>query len=337
MRRAFVGFSSPVGYCYGAPASETRNDKQSSPSPVLTGGLGLIILYDEVWFACESLCPEKMRKLPYVRFLDQAYGGLEFPASIFKRETEQIRAHIESCNRTLSIKEQREFGDPVQILEAERAPFGDYACDNHTHALEAFGNNFGGNASLENLAVDLSIISRFPDLDLSIVLNGATSDYLRLDSLRPSGGIAAHELRNCAEGVLRFNALPEISDPLGAYHPIIEELREDALLQHFRLWMDDESNRLDNWTAAMINAEVDEALHQFRLRADRHLVKGKPVGDRVYELFKDSALKLIPGLSSAFKWMKGSQDEEDAKAIRWQAFASTSRQKIERARALDLH
>lgn len=70
LRRALVGFSSPVGYSYEYPAEKTPNDERSSPNPVLMGATGLFVLYDEIWFACRSLCPQNMRSLSYVKFLD---------------------------------------------------------------------------------------------------------------------------------------------------------------------------------------------------------------------------------------------------------------------------
>jgi hypothetical protein len=64
VRRALIGFSSPVGYSYAFQAPRSANDGGSSPNPVLMGSMGLFTLYDELWFACESLCPRTMRALP---------------------------------------------------------------------------------------------------------------------------------------------------------------------------------------------------------------------------------------------------------------------------------
>lgn len=37
-----------------------------------------MILYDELWFLCESLCPFNMRKLPYIKYVDKLYPDLYY-------------------------------------------------------------------------------------------------------------------------------------------------------------------------------------------------------------------------------------------------------------------
>lgn len=62
-RIGYIGLSSPIAFDYSNQASRTSNDTTtySSPNPIYMGGLGMLLLYDELWFLCESLCPENMR------------------------------------------------------------------------------------------------------------------------------------------------------------------------------------------------------------------------------------------------------------------------------------
>src|SRR5260370_15334750 len=71
MRTDFVGLSTPLFYDYRHPASRAPSDLYSSPNPILDSPFGLMLLYDEIWFLCRSLCPENMRESPHVRFLDE--------------------------------------------------------------------------------------------------------------------------------------------------------------------------------------------------------------------------------------------------------------------------
>ena len=78
MRIAYIGLSYPTFYDYLHESPKTQNDTSSSPNPVIESPWGLMILYDELWFLCESLCPNNMRKLPYVKFVDKMFPDLYF-------------------------------------------------------------------------------------------------------------------------------------------------------------------------------------------------------------------------------------------------------------------
>ena len=49
-----------------------------SPNPIIESPLGLMIFYDEILFLCRSICPENMRNLPYVKFVDELYTDFCF-------------------------------------------------------------------------------------------------------------------------------------------------------------------------------------------------------------------------------------------------------------------
>ncbi len=76
VKRALVGTSTPIGYDYKNQAQKASSDLDDSPNPIIYGSMGLFIIYDEIWFACESLCPQSMRHLPYVKFLDREFGNV---------------------------------------------------------------------------------------------------------------------------------------------------------------------------------------------------------------------------------------------------------------------
>ena len=63
-RRAFVGFSTPFGYDYTVPTGPSKGN------PVLEAPTGILILYDEIWFAHEDVCPLNLRDKEFVYFLE---------------------------------------------------------------------------------------------------------------------------------------------------------------------------------------------------------------------------------------------------------------------------
>ena len=49
-RIAYIGLSYPLLYDYKNQAEMTENDVTDSPNPIIESPLGLMILYDELWF-----------------------------------------------------------------------------------------------------------------------------------------------------------------------------------------------------------------------------------------------------------------------------------------------
>ena len=72
-RTAYIGLSYPLLYDYNHQADKSPNDLYSSPNPIIESPLGLMILFDEILFLCRSVCPNNMRQLPYVKFVDELY------------------------------------------------------------------------------------------------------------------------------------------------------------------------------------------------------------------------------------------------------------------------
>src|SRR5687768_15574318 len=149
MRRAFVGFSSPIGYMYDskAAAERTNNDQMSSPNPVLFGSMGLMTLYDEIWFACRSLCPQSMRQLPYVKYLDVDGGAIDLAATDFSDEIDSIYDGLSQPN-SIGLQEMfpQGFGAGMTAYVG-----GEFATDNHTHGLSFRGVELRGSPSIRQL------------------------------------------------------------------------------------------------------------------------------------------------------------------------------------------
>ena len=77
-RTAYIGISYPLLYDYRYQADKSPNDLLDSPNPIIESPLGLMIFYDEILFLCRSVCPNNMRNLPYVRFVDELFPDFCF-------------------------------------------------------------------------------------------------------------------------------------------------------------------------------------------------------------------------------------------------------------------
>jgi hypothetical protein len=250
VRRALIGFSSPVGYSYAFQAPRSANDGGSSPNPVLMGSMGLFTLYDELWFACESLCPRTMRGLPYVHVVDRETPGLAPEAQGFRDFTREVKFSGKADLNDL-------FPGGYREMEQFFGPGG--AVDNHTHGLRFYDTGLNGNPGRDQLAFDIWLIEHLRHLELDLVLNPLTAK-VAFDGDVKAGALLRQEMLDellMADAIVSLRNLYDITGADGPYHPCIEEIRADELLVAFRHWLADESGRLGNQELKDVQREVD--------------------------------------------------------------------------------
>lgn len=273
-RRAFVGFSSPVGYSYAYPASKTRSDNRSSPNPVLMGAMGLFVLYDEIWFACESLCPESMRRLPYVRFLDVRRPKLFLKSDVSLESLDDAQFPGDADLNDLfpgGYEEMPNFFGP------------DGSVDNHTHELDLRTATFNGNPGRRQLAFDAWLLAQASDLGLELILNPVTAKiaFGGPSGQQPIPSDSYEELR-LAEAIVSLRNLYDLTGPSGPHHDCVERIRTDGLVRDFRGWLAGERNRLSNQQLSELQADVDARvldlqIEAFGTHADRYSFKNVAV------------------------------------------------------------
>ncbi|MHC1652605.1 hypothetical protein ACODUL_04840 [Stenotrophomonas maltophilia] len=157
--RIFIGLSGPTFYDYQNPANQTRNDGVGAPNPILENSLALTVFYDEIWFLCESLCPQSLRGHPNIRYLD--------------REIDRQPAHVQDNVRS-ALKLPPDYGDDG-MREVIRRNFEEYwpkaehagaywwdsegrRIDNHTRSLDILGVHCVANSnSPATLATDIAV------------------------------------------------------------------------------------------------------------------------------------------------------------------------------------
>lgn len=76
-RIAFLGTSYPLMYTMIPSEPESRIEDRIF-YPILDNINGLVLLYDELWFSSRSLCPIKVQRLPFVRFVDEMYKDINY-------------------------------------------------------------------------------------------------------------------------------------------------------------------------------------------------------------------------------------------------------------------
>lgn len=321
MKRAFIGFSSCVAYDYKNRARKTPNDERSSPNPILYGSTGLLLLYDEIWFACRSLCPNNMRALPYVRFLDQ-----EFPDVRFDHEFETTVGDL--------VEGMRDAGaeSPARHWREITAHVSRNGVDNHTHGLTAFGRGFMANQTDVNLAIDVTVVDHFPELKLEVALNPLTSPII----YSPFGYIdrteAAIEFSNVelTHRLLTFGSLYDYVNRQGPYHPVIDEMRNDPLLTEFRKWVGANDSRLDNQDIRMIERDVNERITDLRIKSMEKYVSRKSLIQVPAQMLKSAALSLVPPANGIAKGIEILKDNRKSKKVGWQAFIALSKDRFDR-------
>lgn len=252
-RRALVGFSSPIAYDYEHLATRAPSDLQSSPNPILDSPFGLMLLFDEIVFISRSFCPENMRTLAYVRFLDEE--GL-FPSSAlgdWASAYDAVESSVEWRRAAERVWESSGRRDVVDVIA--RVTGGLSGSDNHTHDVRV-GDFVGrGNADVYNLFRDLLIRDVLADQSLELVTNSFTQRFLEHKRDRVLAEARQTEL-------IVVDNIHNYTAPAGPYHPVIDKLRENSYLSHFRRWIADQPASVSDAELKDIKESVERTLQE---------------------------------------------------------------------------
>lgn len=319
MHRAYVGFSTPVGYDYLNQASKVSNDNQSSPNPILVGVTGLTVLFDEIWFACRSLCPESMRKLEYVRFVDEKYPQLEFDIQ---------RAHdvYRSLRYDVPISELHPKGYSHFI---ERY-YGAGHPDNHTHGLNFLNHMLNGNPNFFSLVLDLIILDQL-DEGYTLCLNGLTRKMTFPEGLDWIRDDQADEAIRLADRALTISSIYDITGPKGPYHPVLEELRGHEFVKSFRNWARGKHSSLHNRSTEAIVEELNGVTQDFEQNALRAAIGKGSLKETSIAVGEGFALDLVPGASTLKAALDAYHSTRSAPKNRLSAYVAESQGAMWRA------
>lgn len=312
-RIGYVGLSTPSFYDYRHPASIAPSDESSSPNPIIEGAFGALFLYDELWFLCRSLCPENMRTLSYVKFLDEMKMIPEFdpnwlpsPEQIF--DPSAIAAFHNSSS-------------DYELVKAQANVYWDAAADNHSHGLKIGQIHLSGNSwNIKNVVFDVLLAERLPQ-KVELITNSFSSRLFKVE--------ASTRAKLQLSEVLVLDSVPQFLGPLGPYHPCMEQVRESSYLRDFRKWIQADDILASGKEVIEIKREVESKLKEDQKRI--FLKYLEPRGS--YKSFAETMIgvgmdALIPGTSVVKDLMGQLSEEKEKQGLRWQGFILDARGKV---------
>lgn len=277
-KAVYVGLSGPTYYDYRNNAPKSQNDRSSSPNPILENAFGLAVFYDEIWFLCESLCPQSLRGHPKVKYVDRHVQGNQHAV---------LRHQIQSVLRT-------DYYDALPSDEgAVRKNFEQYregflkagiswgasgALDNHTHSLEILGVMTGGNSNrIDCLHQDLKIVELLRDTaELDISLNSFGQNLHKV--LLPSQHDPELEMAKRAQlGAYIINAkIDNLIDVRGPDPTVFEKIHDNSFIKDFRHFLLTKDVVSAGEAYKDVINEIDQAIKQQIRKAakDARPVKG---------------------------------------------------------------
>ena len=223
-RIAYIGLSYPLLYDYKNQAPLTQNDLSDSPNPIIESPLGLMILYDELWFLCESMCPFNMRNLSYVKFVDKMFPDLYFEGVYSFRENIDLQ-----LDESLGLS----YGQIVRSLNLSK----EYTVDTHTHGIQIGDVKTSANGGKDNFIFDLYVF---------IALQERCTENIELVS---NSRFCMKEFTDYSDSAkvvekLIISDIPNYLSKEGPYHSCFEELRENKYLVDFRKWIIENHNTI---------------------------------------------------------------------------------------------
>lgn len=314
-RAAYIGISYPLLYDYRHPAKMTKNDLSDSPNPIIESPLGLMVLYDELLFLCRSICPNNMRDLPYVKFIDEMYPDFYF-SGIYNCALE---------NRSLiTLNTVLTYGDIVESMNVKWK-----GVDTHTHSLQVGDITMSAYSSEEKFLFDVYVFEALQqryDKDIELIANS----HFRSASFN-SGTKAEFIDRIIIQGIPNYLAVD------GPYHSCMEELRENRYISDFRRWIVDNHSNLQK-------AEIDDicnAVERNMQETQERIFKRYLDANSGFSLFKSTSVTAAKTAIGAFNTpfsiadafsgciVKG-KEMLNAKSMRWQGFVLDSRGIVEK-------
>lgn len=324
MRIAFIGSSSPLFYDYRNKASRAPSDTESSPNPVLDSPFGLLLLFDEIWFLCRSLCPENMRNLPYVKFLDET-GSLPKLDDIAFSDLKSAKIELPIYNKYLKHRER--FFSRYRKIVRKVGIVWNSAPDNHTHSLKVGNTNISANSvALRNLLFDMEVVKRIGRKNVEFVVNSFFQTWMQ-DSENPVVKAKFTEL-------LVLDYIPNYLTPKGPYNKCIEEVRRNPYLKDFRKWITEQSfgasqkelQTMKRRVESTIKEAQEEVFLKYLDPRTQYISIGKTVLGEVIDV-------AIPGSSLLMDAAEAISDFFDKKQRRWQGFIVLLRHMKRRANA----
>ncbi len=323
MRIAYYGLSSPIFYDYKVQVDKTDNDTWDSPNPVLDSGFGGILLFDEIWFFCKRLCPQNMRNLPYVKFIDTFYELKKLDTintdDIWKKLGGEEGTSVREYNLYENFKI---YSDVVSRIGIK----WEAAADNHSHSLQVGEKKYSGNSMRpDNILFDLATVELLKKKNkkdnIELITNSFTQSYL--DS--PSSILAKAHLTE----LLVIENIPSYLTKQGPYHPCIEEVRENSYLKSYRDWISNLNLKFDSKELMDVKKEVENVIAEAQKKQFLDYLDPESTFKSLTKTIVGAvADEIIPYVSTVKGVIEDLGERKEKKKIMWQGFVITAKDQI---------
>ena len=314
-RRAYIGLSSPILYDYKNLATKCDTDGKSHPNPILESTFGLMLLYDELYFFCRSLCPDNMRELKYVHFVDEEKLLHSDHWDIFMQ-----KYHKFDLGYSRDIELESNWGNTTtRRLKSDWNIYWINKASNHTHTLNfGEGTRYAGEPNIFNLELDLIIMDNLELDNLELITNSITNSMFvdqSIESLKNS---------TLSEYLILQN-IPNYLTPAGPYHPCIEEVRSNNCIEAFRNWISSNDVTIGKEELTDFKGSVEDELQTARVEVfDRYIKESNFFYSIGKSLISDLIGLAIPGVSTMTT--VGENILSKKKKYKWQSFIVSARE-----------
>lgn len=320
MRRAYIGLSYPLFYDYRNCAIVCDREIESQPNPILESPMGLLILYDELLFLSESLCPLNMRGLPYVKYVDRLFPDICLS---------NIRKASDGYAEAMASYEIN-FQNWELIRKSMGIDSGKFRVDSHSRTFHISDISTSATFSYRGLAFDFGVFSYLKqhyDSEIEFLTNSM------MQNLPDKTG----NVIEFAEKIVIEN-IPNYLSVTGPYHECIEELRGHCDLTSFRNWIADEHGYISKSEIAEATEAVSRAIEETKDKLFNQFFdeySGYSCSKSIGKTILKATASGIPGLNLATTIVGLYDDLSDsayrmdkmfeAENLRWQKFVVDSR------------
>lgn len=275
--KAFIGQSTPIGYCTFCLGDEPFFQ------PVLEASTSLFLLYDEIWFLSRELCPYNMRDLPYTFFLNEEFSPQEIDyQSITSDADDAYRLYCEADPEYTATYSTNLFS----LTRREWRPDG-YCIFENVRGIGSMSAHNG----LGQMMADALTAQKF---GFSLILNEDTARHIpKVAESRPEFTIVNDVSSLIAEKVI-VRGLPCVIQPEGPYFKEIDAFRSDY---HLSSHLKEKFSR--SGSDASIELTSESIINEIELYSES-LVRNQLSTKNIYLGVASAIVGQIPVISNIF-------------------------------------
>jgi hypothetical protein len=271
-----------------------------------------MLLYDELWFYCRSLCPENMRNCDFVRFLDEENALPDLAEIDIEAACDALYAaeRAEQSVGALSPSRNLLLPDPPGSWDA--------SWDNHTHELLIAKTRVSANSARpDRILFDLEVLEHLGRQNVELVGNAMGQQWI--EWIQP--GVRELDLAH----VLTIDQIPNYLAPTGPHHPVIDEVRNDRFLKDFRKWIS-ETAETSSEEATKVKETVERGLREAQedvfLKDLDQASYSESIGKTLVGSIGDF---IVPGVGTGAQLLQDVRAVRETRHRRWQGFLISMR------------